>query len=285
MGTPVTVKELTTPPNLPLSLVKGIAGGLGKRGGDLPAEEYRRTDITVDPDRVAEYCRVCEYTLRDDLPPLYPHLLAFPMSVALMSRRDFPFPLPGLIHVANRVTLTRPIGVTEPLTVRVAARDQRPHDKGRQFDIVATVDVAGETVWTGTSTYLRRGGGHPGAGGQTEGPDITVGDPSALWSLPGDLGRRYARVSGDHNPIHLYPVTARLFGFRSAIAHGMWTKARALAALEGRLPSAYTVDVRFKLPIPLPSGVGFAVGVHDAGFDLTVTDRKSRPHLVGTIRP
>ena len=95
----------------------------------------------------------------------------------------------------------------------------------------------------------------------------------------------YAAVSGDRNPIHVSGVGAKAFGFPNVIAHGMWTKARALAALEGRLPSAYTVDVRFKLPIPLPSGVGFAVGVHDAGFDLTVTDRKSRPHLVGTIRP
>ena len=78
-------------------------------------------------------------------------------------------------------------------------------------------------------------------------------EPAAsTWRLPGDLGRRYAAVSGDHNPIHLYALTAKAFGFPRQIAHGMWSKARCLAALDGRLPDAVTVEVAFKKPVLLP---------------------------------
>jgi acyl dehydratase len=98
--------------------------------------------------------------------------------------------------------------------------------------------------------------------------------------VPGDIGRRYARVSGDANPIHLHPLTAKALGQPAAIAHGMWTKARCLAALEGSLPEAYTVDVRFKLPLRLPARAAFsyaggAFAVHDA--------RTGKPHLDGWI--
>jgi acyl dehydratase len=111
---------------------------------------------------------------------------------------------------------------------------------------------------------------------------------TAEWRLPGDLGRRYASVSGDHNPIHVHPLTARLFGFPSAIAHGMWTKARALAALEGRLPHAYTVEVAFKRPILLPGKVVFGELVDGAegGISFGVRDaRKDSTHLVGSVGP
>ena len=80
---------------------------------------------------------------------------------------------------------------------------------------------------------------------------------TGTWALPGDLGRRYGSVSGDLNPIHMHPLSARLFGFKSAIAHGMWTKARCLAALESRLPDAFTVETAFKKPIFLPGKVEF----------------------------
>ena len=75
------------------------------------------------------------------------------------------------------------------------------------------------------------------------------------WRLPADLGREYAAVSGDHNPIHLYPLTAKAFGFQRQIAHGMWSKARCVAAFENRLPDAATVEVEFKKPIFLPGKV------------------------------
>ncbi len=104
--------------------------------------------------------------------------------------------------------------------------------------------------------------------------------------MPGDTGRRYAAVSGDRNPIHLYPLTARAFGFPRAIVHGMWLKARVLAALEARLPDAFSVDVAFKAPVLLPSTVSFVAAQDDGTWRLDVRSAKSgRPHLIGTVAP
>ena len=105
------------------------------------------------------------------------------------------------------------------------------------------------------------------------------------WRLAGDLGRRYAAVSGDHNPIHLYPLTAKALGFRRQIAHGMWSLARCVAAVENRLPDAVTVDVAFRKPIFLPGSVAFGVEAYDDGLAFALTAPTSgSPHVVGRTR-
>jgi acyl dehydratase len=198
-----------------------------------------------------------------------------------MTDGAFPFAPMGLVHVANRITQHRRIRTGDTLDLRVRAADLRPHPKGRQFDIVSETRVDGELVWSDVSTYLRRGG----QGERAAREDRTVPTGITRWRLPGDLGRRYAGVSGDRNPIHLYGVTAKAFGFPRQIAHGMWSKARCVAALEPRLPAAYEVEVEFKKPILLPATVAF--GTADAGdgleFGLTGAS-KGTPHVVGSVR-
>ncbi|WP_277669821.1 MaoC/PaaZ C-terminal domain-containing protein [Saccharomonospora viridis] len=285
----MTVKELSSSPSLSSLYPKAVLGGLRKSGGDiLPDTEFVRSGVTVDPAHLAAYNQVCEFRLADTLPATYPHILAFPLQMALMTEPDFPFPLLGMVHVANRITQRRPIRVTEKFTLRVRAQHLRPHEKGKQFDVVSELlselDSAGEPVWTDVSTYLRRGG----ASGQKRErrTELAPPAPKAVWRVPGDIGRRYAEVSGDRNPIHLNPLTARMFGFRSAIAHGMWTKARCLAAFEGRLPDAYTVDVAFKLPVLLPAKVAFTSWADDGGWAFELWNaRKPKPHLRGSITP
>ena len=150
-----------------------------------------------------------------------------------------------------------------------------PHERGTQFDMVAEAATAGEVVWRDRSTYLHRE--HAG-GSKRDGAEPPA--PSAIWTVAGDTGRRYARVSGDTNPIHLHPLAAKAFGQPGAIAHGMWTKARCLAALEGSLPDAYAVGVRFKLPLRIPGRVAFSV----RGREFALHDADSgKPHLEGTI--
>jgi acyl dehydratase len=122
---------------------------------------------------------------------------------------------------------------------------------------------------------------------ESKGEEIDFGElpQVATWSLPGDLGRRYASVSGDRNPIHMHNLSAKAFGFPKAIAHGMWTKARALAAIDNKLPDAFTVDVAFKRPILLPSKVGFHVAEVDDGLNFSVRNaKKGTPHVDGTTR-
>jgi acyl dehydratase len=232
------------------------------------AREVTR-EVRVDRERLAAYDRVCGFRLRDELPPTYPHVLAFPAALEVMTGPAVPFGVLGLVHVRNRIDALRPLAAGDPLSVRVWVDGIVEHE----VDIVAEVSVSGEVAWRGRSTYRNvRGRGGGGRAVPSSPPEA-----SAVWDVPGDLGRRYARVSGDWNPIHLHPLSARLFGMPGAIAHGMWTKARCLAALELREP--FAVEVRFKKPLVLPGRVGFsyrggALAVHDL--------RSGAPHLTGT---
>jgi acyl dehydratase len=272
--------ELTSAPSLLPMYAKAAATGPLHRGGELPDSHYTLADQAIDAKHLADYQRVCGFRTTDVLPPTYLHVLAFPVTVALMTERAFPFPLVGLVHVANSITVARPVHSDELVSFDVRAADLRPHPAGRQLDLLVDARVDGETVWTGRSTYLRRGGGSGEKGERTETPAPT--GPSAIVRVPDDIGRRYGAVSGDRNPIHMHSLTAKAFGFPSAIAHGMWLKARTLATLEGRLPDSYTVDVAFKTPVLLPASIAIASTRTDTGWTLDVRNpRNGKPHLAG----
>jgi MaoC like domain len=250
---------------------------------ELPDRFIERREVEVDRVHLAAYDRVCGFRLRDQLPPTYPHMVAFPLAMELMTDTSFPFPVMGLVHIANRIELVRPMTAAEPFDVRVWAADLADHDRGRQFQIHAQASVSGELAWKSASTYLHREKSankeKSSKSGSSNGAGLRSGG-HAVWEVPGDLGRRYAAVSGDRNPIHLHPLSAKLFGMKAPIAHGMWTKARCLAALEGELPDAYTVDVSFKLPIFLPSKVVFSTDIHH--FEVHA-QKDGKPHLSGEV--
>src|SRR3954471_14450033 len=153
--------ELSTAPSLlPLYAKAAITSTL-HRGDSLPSSRYTLGAQAIDRDHLAAYQRTCGFPVADVLPPTYLHVLAFPLSVALMTERTFPFPLVGMVHVANSITLARAVRADETVSFTVRAADLRPHPAGTQFDVLAEATVAGEVVWTGRSTYLRRGGKRP----------------------------------------------------------------------------------------------------------------------------
>jgi acyl dehydratase len=259
---------------------------LGGRGDELPDLELTLAQVRVDPERLAAYAHVCGFSLRDELPATYPHVLAFPLHLALMADRRFPFGAVGLVHLANRIVQHRPIQLGEALDLRVLTTPLQEHPRGRTFALVSEVRVGEELVWEDHSTMLRRGRG-TGAAGQREKHGGRAEPPprGAVWRLPGDLGRRYAAVSGDRNPIHMHALAAKLFGFPRAIAHGMWTKARCLAALERRLPADFSVEVDFRRPILLPGEVAFgSEDLEDGAIGFAVQDtRGASRHLEGRV--
>jgi acyl dehydratase len=266
-------------------------------GKEIPELELVVCDVEVDRGRLAAYDRVCGFTLTNELPSTFIHVLAFPLQLALMTDGSFPFGAVGLVHIRNRITQHRPVALGERLSLRVRATPLEPHRRGVTFSLISEARVGQELVWEEESVNLRRrgGGGSEAAAAPTSAraasaapaeSDAEELPATAQWRLPGDLGRRYASVSGDRNPIHLHALSARLFGFPGAIAHGMWTKARSLAALESELPPAYTAEVAFKRPIVLPATVAFAehADTAEGGIAFGVRDaHKGVPHLVGSV--
>lgn len=281
------VRVLPELPGLAGLMARAAATSFGRPGLErgLPDRSAMVLDHKQDPARLAAYDQVTGFGLRDRVPATWLHVLTFPLHAYVMAERDFPFPLAGLVHVSNEMTLHRPVSVTERLRISVRAADPQPHKRGVAFDLLGEVHVGDELVWSGRSNYLsmkHRLSGDPAPSERIEAPSVPA---SQLWRLPADLGRRYAAVSGDSNPIHLYPLTARLFGFKRPIIHGMWTHARALAALEPGLPDSYTVTVAFTKPIGLPGRATFAAQRDDERWRFAVLNTdQSKPYLVGEIR-
>jgi acyl dehydratase len=255
-------------------------GRLRRRPDSVPDTQIWRAGVEIDRRHLAAYDRVCGFTLKDTLPPTYPHVLAFPLAMELMAARDFPFGALGLVHVGNAIEQLRPLRADETLDLLVWSERLADHPRGRTIDLVAEASVGGEPAWRDRSTYLHRETG----GGSKDKDRPEPPEAKAIWEVPGDTGRRYASVSGDRNPIHLHGLAAKLFGQPGAIAHGMWSKARCLAALEGHLPEAYTVEVAFKLPVLLPAKVAFSSHAEGAQRRFALHEARSgKPHLEGTV--
>jgi len=278
--------DLAAPPST-LSLYRKA---ILHRGSDLVAglnDQLRLADQPIDAERLGRYQRLCGFRVSDVLPPTYLHLLTFPLGLELMTRPGFPFPVLGLIHVENEISQHRPVRAHERVTVRTWAANLRPRVSGRVIDLVSEALVGDEPVWHETSSYLHReqtGGSRPDDIVETQ-PKPAAEPPSGpviRWQAAADIGRRYAAVSGDRNPIHLSGLTAKAFGFRGAIAHGMWLKARTLAAFEGRLPEDLRLHVAFKTPLFLPSTVELQATSTERGWQFQVRGvRSGKPHLSG----
>lgn len=269
---------------LPAIPVIGGLPGIKHVGNRVPDLVLTRHGVTTDRTHLATYNDICDFAPSDALPPTYPHMAAFTLHMTLMTDTSFPFVPMGLVHLRNTINQHRRIGVNESFDVAVHAENLRPHPKGRLIDIVTTATISGEVVWDETMTLFARGKG--GAAENTPAPLAGIEPPEGVvhWKLGSDLGRRYGSVSGDRNPIHLYPLTAKAFGFKSNIAHGMWTKARCLAAIQNKLPDRYRVDAEFTKPILLPSTVIFGTAKTNGGRLFAVTGaKKAAPHLIGKI--
>ncbi|MCO7565348.1 acyl dehydratase [Pseudomonas sp. S 311-6] len=260
---------------------------LGKRkihGTRLP-ETGLRCFLRVQPDNLSAYRRLCHFADHGQLPPTYPHVMAFTLQLQLLTARDFPFPLLGLVHLHNAIEVHRPLGGVDGLRFAVYVDALKPHAKGGTFDLVTEAEDALGPLWRESSRMLVRG---LQLDGQAD--EETELEPGNLpevtrWYADRDIGRRYANVCGDYNPIHLSAPSARLFGFPKAIAHGMWSKAMAMAALQGHLPaSGYAFEVDFRKPVRLPSEV--VLSASEAGPEgiLRLDGHGERVHMLGRWR-
>ncbi|MEU0107938.1 MaoC/PaaZ C-terminal domain-containing protein [Streptomyces sp. NPDC006251] len=277
-----TALVLTGSPSLAPLLARGALLSPFKRpapDAEFPRARLVLPGLRVDLARLAAYERVCGFpTGADALPVTYPHVLGFPLAMRLMSGRGFPLPLLGLVHTSITITRHAPMPASGVYELSVHIKGLAPHRRGTQATVVTEARGAGDVVWESKSTYLAR---HR-TGRPAEEPVKEIRKPLpavAEWRLGGDVGRRYASASGDRNPIHLHPLTARLFGFPRAIAHGMWTVARCLAA--HGTPDSCRVRADFKAPVPLPGTVTYAA----EGGRFELRGREDRPHVTGDVYP
>lgn len=265
-------------------LSKGLKGSK-----QLPNVSIWLTGVRPDAKKVADYAKVCGFTFDGNkLPLTYPHMLAFPLHMELMLRKDFPLKLMGLVHIRNSVTQHQAISINDKLDICCSFANLTETDKGLEFDIRTEISSAGILLWESTSTNLARKGGSSSKNSGPR-PEPTPYPQHESWKLASNLGRRYAKVSGDSNPIHLFSFSAKLFGFKGHIAHGMWSKARAAATLHPLMQSdRCQLTCEFKLPVFLPCQVELNWNEVDSQHPQTEFELRSKDgsktHMKGSIQ-
>ncbi|KUI19812.1 dehydratase [Mycobacterium sp. GA-1285] len=271
-----------------MNLARAAAGALPfvPRGETLPDRTLTVEDLSIDPENVAAYAAVTGLQFGDTVPLTYPFALTFPTLMSLVTGFDFPFAAMGSVHIENHITQYRPIAVTDTVSVKVHAENLREHRRGLLVDIVTEVNVGNEQAWHQVTTFLHQQ--RTSLSDEPKPPPQKppkLGPPNAMLRItPGQI-RHYASVGGDHNPIHTNSIAAKLFGFPTVIAHGMFSAAAVLANIEGQLPDAVKYSVKFAKPVVLPASAGLYVERVSDGWDLTLRDMKKRePHLFGTVR-
>ena len=275
-------------PNGLMNLVRAAAGALPliPRGDTVPNHTRSVEDLAIDRSHLAAYCAVTGLRYGDTVPLTYPFALTFPTVMGLITGFDFPFSAMGAVHVENRITAHRPIAVTDTVSARVHAENLREHRKGLLVDVLTDVSVGNEPAWHQVTTFLHQQRTSLSDEPKPEPPKApTLPPPNAILRITPAQIRRYATISGDRNPIHTNALGAKLFGFPTVIAHGMFSAAAILANLEGQLPTAVSYAVKFGKPVVLPANAGVYVDRVADGWDLALRNiAKGYPHLTAAVR-
>lgn len=264
-------------------VIQGLIFKKAKGEKVLPQVEYVVDSFKIDHQHLKAYNEVCGFKNNSYIPAIYLAVLSQSLQMHMMTKEAFPFAVLGLVHIRNQIKQVRKVGVNELLTLSCRFGELQPHDKGMQFDFITTAKVGKEIVMQGTTTYLARQKSTTKVAAKTAESAVPAYEVQAEWDISENIGRRYALTSGDFNLIHLHALTAKAFGFKQAIAHGMWSKARALASMT--LPESYEADVWFKLPIYLPSKVEFLTAQVAQDTDFLIRSSKNqKPHVVGSVK-
>lgn len=249
-------------------------------------------NLLPDTRRYKKYCELAGWQQDDSMHPLYWQVRSLPLQLKLISSPQSPFAMLGLVHISNQVTDYTQCRPDIPCELIVRFGQVFQHRRGYAFEVVVTASQRGKPVYAAVGTYLARTG-HSATGLPAwEERDMTLPDDTSELTpiqASGGLIRRYARVSGDYNPIHLSQVTAKLFGFKRAIAHGMWTAARVISDLQASHQlNGQEIDIQFKRPLFLPGKAKAVVGQSSENtcFSVLSEGAASEPtvYMYGTLR-
>lgn len=286
------VPQVIVMPNKALLLLKAFMQGTRRTTSPaLPALSLNSISNKIKLETVDGLNKLIHWDGKEHIaPPILPHVMAFPLHMSLLLHEAFPFSVKGLVHIRNVITQYRPTKVGELLDIGCYLHHLTEHAKGWAFTLVTKVEVNGELVWESSSTYLSRDQQKlpitsPSRTDESIKPAVNI----QKLKFHSRDGWRYAKVSGDFNPIHLHKFTANLFGFKTQIAHGMFSKAKCLAAMAKQNKSynwdiATSVDVTFKRPLMLPANVNLCIeSLSDQQTNFCLYNTQGNTHLTAAM--
>ena len=247
---------------------------------------YRQRGVQARASEVAAYRQLCGECPPGRMPPIYPHVLATPLQLNLLDSDDFPHSLPGLVHLGQRVEWHRPLASDDFIDIECRMNPAEEHERGVVYRLDTDVRRDGELAWREEISFLKPDPEKRARPARRSRDDASHFAPLLHMQFPDDAGRRYARVSGDWNPIHLWQFTSKRFGFKRPIAHGMFTLARCLAVLEARGIDLIgkRIDAQFRAPVMLPAFTNFSLSDRRPDGHFALTDsKKGRILLEGQV--
>lgn len=264
-----------------------------------------RKNLKPDAKKILRYKKVCGFASPGNIEPgnidpnttipaTYLQTLFIGLLGKFITTPHFPINPMGLIQVGQSFEQTRAVTTDEILNLSCQLHGIIKTNKGIHSQFLLMVISNKEIVWKGISTFFTRSKNKPPKKKRDERAEEKGLEIKESILVPRNTGLKYATVSGDYNPHHLYGFTARMIGFKQPIAHGMWSLARVMASMEKEFGAHYPIraDAAFKLPIFMPAVI--TLGHEPAetmpiepdetriNFELRDT-KKGLPHLKGQV--
>ena len=267
------------------ALLRASVTAIKKPGSTLPDKGYTLAGISIDAKQFKSFCEMFGFKT-DTVPSTYWHVRLFGVRTLLTAHPDAPFPMPGMVHLSDQINQFDTIYPDDKLDVECRFGRLLSHDKGTAFETLTTLKRDGKVVWEEITVNL-----YMGKKGLGESPvsnpsiDINQATFKESWQLPDTLGLKYARMSGDYNPIHLHPMGGKLFGFPRHLIHGWYGLNRTLAPHQHKLAQPHEIYVSFKKPLLLP-GVVIASAQQEGKTMLFEAAHATEgfPHLKGYLK-
>ncbi|MCW8107380.1 MaoC/PaaZ C-terminal domain-containing protein [Alteromonas ponticola] len=217
-------------------------------------------NLIIDPIHYQSYCALVDWDEKNSLHPLYSQMMSLGLQMQCLADKRNPFPLLGLVHISNDVWQSMHLDRHLLLSLHAKLGELKAHPKGWVIDVIIEGHQQGTCVYRADASYLMRiHAPHVAKGTQKQQKGRQVFwetyQHAAHVHIPDNIGRKYARISNDYNPIHLFTITAKLFGFKQAIAHGMWSLAKCYSLLETDKHETKNIHLNadFLKPVLLPA--------------------------------
>lgn len=265
----------------------------GRRGlkssSEIPQLRARWSGLRLDRAQLARYRENTLVVNEPDLPIHFPHVLASPLHLTMLSEPEFPLKLLGAVHLRNHSIRYRPVRLEERLDMEACLVGGRCRPQGVELDLDTWLESAGELVWSERTTFLIRSrtSEHDEPSPLADiFPWSEGAEPVVSFRVPPRAGKRFAALTGDYNPIHVSWPLARAFGFKRDLVHGMWGVARAGQGLpELNTDQPVRIDLSFKGPLYMLHQVeGFAVPCEGGRSVRLFCEGESRPAVEMAIR-
>ncbi len=293
MADPETIVELNSSPFMGFIFLKAFWKSIWRPNSITSSTRIRKQQILLNqfkanPEKILKYCQICDFSpdLQHPVPISYFQTLFVGLLGKFITSKEFPINPLGLIHIFQSFHQIRPVSVNEILDLSCKLERMTQTQKGIESDFSLEVRIKDELVWQGRSIFLTKSNKKRKKRKLIK--DTIPFEKKEAIDVSCGMGRKYAVASGDYNPHHLFDIFAKLFGFKKAIAHGMWSIARVVASLEkfmGPLADEIKIDASFKRPIFMPASLalGFEQDKNQC-INFELKDNLSGiPHLKGRL--